>query len=234
MEQSEGTAVPMAAKGGQTSGAGWKVSTVVAIILAICGILFGIYGMMQSTQKDSQIADLVRVQIKNNDGTVTAVEKPEVETTTGGETIVTIVDQPSLTEEEMQHYIYVAQWGLKIAVPETLEVTGYTYSVDNGFSWLAVSGMSCAMSGQCEYLPEFAVADTTGGLGGISRYPVDFDFSNVPYAQGEKILTLGGYDYYYEHPHDVRSTDPDEQAWELESVELIKEALTNPDNYSAI
>ena len=47
----------------QKSGNGLKIATAIACVVAVCGIGFGVYGMMQSAQKDNQISDL-KVQIK--------------------------------------------------------------------------------------------------------------------------------------------------------------------------
>ena len=75
----------------QKGGNGLKITTAIACIMAICGIGFGVYGIMQSTQKDSQISDL-KVQIKEDDGTITTIETPEIETTTNNGTTITIND----------------------------------------------------------------------------------------------------------------------------------------------
>ena len=75
----------------QKSGNGLKIATAIACVVAVCGIGFGIYGMMQSSQKDGQISDL-KVQIKEADGTITTIETPEIETNTNDGTTVTIAD----------------------------------------------------------------------------------------------------------------------------------------------
>jgi len=54
MEQDAATMAPVADDSGQDSGKGWKIATVIASVVAVCGIGFGIYGMMQSLQKDNQ------------------------------------------------------------------------------------------------------------------------------------------------------------------------------------
>ncbi len=46
------------------SGNGLRIATAIACIVAVCGIGFGIYGMMQSAQKDNQISNL-NSQIKD-------------------------------------------------------------------------------------------------------------------------------------------------------------------------
>lgn len=73
------------------SNKGLKIATVVMSILALAGVGIGIYGMLQSSDKDHQISDL-KVQIKNSNGTTTTLETPEVSTTTEDGTTVTISD----------------------------------------------------------------------------------------------------------------------------------------------
>ena len=60
-----------------------KVATVVACIVAICGIGFGVYGMMQSAQKDNQISDL-KVHIGSNE------EKNVSDANDGSQTATTV------------------------------------------------------------------------------------------------------------------------------------------------
>lgn len=75
----------------QNSGNGLRIATVIACVAAVCGIGFGIYGMIQSSQKDSQISDL-KVQIKEDDGAITTIETPEIETNANDRTTVTTMD----------------------------------------------------------------------------------------------------------------------------------------------
>ena len=61
MEQNLDTSAPttpMAKNNKQTGGNGLKITTIVACIAAICGIGFGIYGMMQVPDKNNQISNL--------------------------------------------------------------------------------------------------------------------------------------------------------------------------------
>ena len=60
MEQTADAGIPVApvVENKQKSGNGLKIATAIACIVAVCGIGFGVYGMMQSSQKDSQISDL--------------------------------------------------------------------------------------------------------------------------------------------------------------------------------
>ena len=61
MEQNSDTSAliaPVAENNKQNGGSGLKITTAIACIVAVCGIGFGVYGMIQSSQKDNQISDL--------------------------------------------------------------------------------------------------------------------------------------------------------------------------------
>ena len=231
MEQNTSAAMPTMDSGKQSNGKGLKIATAIACVVAVCGVGFGVYGMIQSSQKDSQISDL-KVQIKEDDGTITTIETPEIETTTDNGTTVTITDSPSLSADELFHYIYIAQWDVKIKLPVSLGGFSYRYYMMPGYTSLELAGTSCATQGQCQYAPEFAdLSKTNFSLGTINRF---YKGTEPSVGGGEKVFTIGDYDYYYVHPQAVYSVDSGEVTWEAESVNLIKDILTNVDNYSAI
>ncbi len=64
MKQDSGIAMSAMDGGKQRNGNGLKIATIIASIIAVCGIGFGVYGMMQGFKKDGQISDL-KIQIKN-------------------------------------------------------------------------------------------------------------------------------------------------------------------------
>lgn len=66
MEQNADAGTPAApvVNDKQKSGNGLKIATAIACVVAVCGIGFGIYGMVQSAQKDNQISNL-NSQIKD-------------------------------------------------------------------------------------------------------------------------------------------------------------------------
>lgn len=213
---------------------GLKIGIIITSVLAVCGIGVGVYGSIQSSQKDKQISNL-KVQIKENDGTVTTPEASEVTTTTAeGETVVTVVDSARPSADELAHYIYIAQWGIKIALPSSLSGISYRYYTMSGYTTLEISGTSCREQGQCQYAPEFSdLSVTNSPLGIVSRFHKDADVESLT-QRAKKVTTIGDYDYYYSHPQAIHSASSDEVAWENESVNLIEETLTNPSNYSAI
>lgn len=91
MEQNAAATMPAMDSGKQNDGKGWKIATAIASVVAVCGIGFGVYGMMQSSQKDNQISDL-KVQVEDSNGKITTLETEKIETTDGNGTTVTITD----------------------------------------------------------------------------------------------------------------------------------------------
>ncbi|MBR2830749.1 hypothetical protein IKE83_00075, partial [Candidatus Saccharibacteria bacterium] len=88
MEQNTETGAPISPviENKQKSGNGLKIATAIACIVAVCGIGFGVYGMFQSLQKDSQISDL-KVQVENRDGTITELETEKIQINNSDNTI---------------------------------------------------------------------------------------------------------------------------------------------------
>lgn len=91
MEQSSAPMTPATDGNKICNGKGLVITTIIASVVAVCGIGLGVCGMVQNSQKDNQITDL-KVEIKDEDGIITTIETPEIKTTTEGGTIVTITD----------------------------------------------------------------------------------------------------------------------------------------------
>ena len=131
MEQNTDVTTPVApvVDNKQKSGNGLKIAAAIACVVAVCGVGFGAYGMIQSLQKDDQISDL-KVQIKEKDVTVTTTETPEINTTGNGETTVTITDSTKASGGPYieNGYFYVPKWGAKFKLSDDL--TNYGYAVD--------------------------------------------------------------------------------------------------------
>ncbi len=126
--------VPVAENNKQNGGNGLKIATVIACVVAACGIGFGVYGMIQSSQKDSQISDL-KVQVEDSNGKITALETEKIETTDENGTTVTITDTAKITGGPYieNDYFYVPEWGVKYKLSD--ELTGYGFAVDQESIW---------------------------------------------------------------------------------------------------
>jgi len=75
MEQNIDTGAPMAptVDNKQKGGNGLKITTAIACVVAVCGIGFGAYGMIQNSQKDNQISDL-KVEINDKSAKIDELE----------------------------------------------------------------------------------------------------------------------------------------------------------------
>lgn len=147
MEQNANTGVPMTPviDNEQKNGNSLKIVTLIACVVAVCGIGFGVYGMIQSAQKDGQISDL-EVQIKKDDGTITAIETPEIETNTNDGTTVTITDTTKVSGGPYieNGYFYVPYWGVKYKLSD--ELTDYGYAVNQESMWYSTKDDRYAIS----------------------------------------------------------------------------------------
>ena len=94
MEQNIPPAMPVMNSGKQSNEKGLKITVILTSLAAVWGIGLGIYGMVQSAQKDSQISNL-NVQKKDSSGKITALETEKIETTDKNGTTVTISDTAS-------------------------------------------------------------------------------------------------------------------------------------------
>ena len=59
MEQDTTTTAPVVDNSRQSSEKGWKIAAVIASIVAVCGIGFGVYGMVgvNDSNQPSEISD---------------------------------------------------------------------------------------------------------------------------------------------------------------------------------
>lgn len=108
MEQNATATMPVMDSGKQDNGKGWKIAMAIASVVAICGIGFGVYGMLQSSQKDNQISDL-KVQVEDSNGKITTLETDEIKVSNDSQTI-TISDSivkkqnPVISATAPKHY----------------------------------------------------------------------------------------------------------------------------------
>ena len=102
MGQNTDTGIPVVPTVGnnQNSRNGLKITTAIACVVAVCGVGFGVYGMVQNSQKDNQISDL-KIQIKEDDGGITTIETDRIEVNEGSSTI-TISDSISDGDNEVK------------------------------------------------------------------------------------------------------------------------------------
>ena len=201
------------------------IGLVVLSLIALGGVLFGIYGM--NSQND-QIANL-KVQVSNAENNKAAkLETEDVAIVDSDENTTKIIDGTDGVAIDASEYFYIGEWGLKVKVPEELIITKYRYANDAGNrdnSSLCIMGYS-KKDGQ--EFPDFTNVDDY--LTCISRGPNGFS----PY--GVLILSDNKYDYLFNNAQTYYSKggDDEELQWEKESRELMSKVFGSQGNYSAI
>lgn len=201
------------------NGNGLKITTAIACVVAVCGIGFGVYSMMQSSQKDNQTSDL-KVQIKDSDGNITTLKPEKIDTTTNDGSTIIITDDVISEKVDPAKYLYVGAWGIKIAIPDSLKTINYTYTAQDT---LCLSGVKYHEDGM-QYFPEFAdVRKNTPGLACVSRTLKD--------GYSSEDSPLEAYDYTVQGPQALY--DEGDKDWEVESVQEIRKML-DISNFSKI
>ena len=86
MEQNATMAMPPANNNGRKQGKGSSVAVIIASIIAVCGVGFGAYGMIQGAKKDD-LASNLKVQIEGRDGTITTIDSDKVKISDDSHTV---------------------------------------------------------------------------------------------------------------------------------------------------
>lgn len=124
-------------------------------------------------------------------------------------------------------YIYLKDWGLKIKIVAGLTDVTYNVATDD-FAEAMIWGAK--KDNSISYTPDFArQAKNSNPLGTVVRVP---RYERA--AAGRLIWYDDYYNYYYQGPSGIPSVSESEMNWWVESYLLIKEMLTNADNYTTI
>ena len=203
---------------------------VIGLLVGIGGAGFGVYGMMQKADKPANLA----VKIEKADGSTVELETDKIKKSEDGATI-TISDSMNTPEK----YIYLDGYdlGLKIPSDSKLKAIQYEYRRFNAgpYSTLAINGVTENKIG-AQAVPGFVA------VGGVDTdiKPLAFVVICDKNAKFDEWSDCNGDDYvysndaikiYYVGPQQVGSTDSEEAKWEVETVNAIKEWVSNKDNY---
>ena len=122
-------------------------------------------------------------------------------------------------------YINLKDWGVKIKIVSGLNNISYNTLMDD---YAEVQIWGTKRDSGANYVPDFAKQSKNGTpLGTMVRVP---RYERA--AAGRLIWYDDYYNYYYQGPSGVPSVSEDEMSWWVESYLLIKEMLTNADNYT--
>lgn len=126
-----------------------------------------------------------------------------------------------------ENFIYVKDWGMKIKIISGL--TNVSFDIDND-DYGSILVWGARRDSGANYVPDFAKQSKNGNaMGTLTRVP-RYERS----ASGRLIWYDDYYNYYYQGPTGEPEANEVEMSWWVESYLLIKEMLTNADNYIAI
>ena len=188
--------------GAEKKNTGLIAGMIVCAILAIGGIGFGTWGMMESNNKSSEISDL-KVQVADKDGAITTLETEKIETTKEDGTTITIADTPSAK------YVFSDNNASELNKNVSMTVASVTYtgirfnlhldgSVDANYQWVNWDSYNPEIKNQrrqedtlTSYIDGHVVDISTGHIGNGSFGEVFFllDNGTVAYAQEDDILS---------------------------------------------
>lgn len=123
-------------------------------------------------------------------------------------------------------FVYLKDWNMKIKIVSGLEHITFDYDeTEDGFSKVLIWGSR--KDNGANYTPDFAKQSKNGNaMGIITRIP---RYERA--AAGRLIWYDDYYNYYYQGPSSEPEASETEMSWWVESYLLIKEMLTNADNY---
>lgn len=192
-----------------------RIAIIILAIIALAGIGFGSFGLIQNNQKAQEIKVLQEAKI--NAGSAIKTE---------------ISTEPAIKTKNPADYIYIGEWGIKIKKPQDLKVTVYTYKIMTDTESLNIYGFNTVQQG----LPNFVDRDRgNDGLGVIFKRHKDEEIP--PQSPTELVYSDGEYNYYAYVPLDdgyEGSYDTDKEDWKAENRDLIYNMISNPENYSKI
>lgn len=135
--------------------------------------------------------------------------------------IVTSGGHENLVDDD---YIYLKDWNMKIKIVSGLTNISFDYDEDEYSSVLIWGARKDAGA---NYTPDFAKQSKNGNAMGIINRVPRYERA----AAGRLIWYDDYYNYYYQGPTTEPEASESEMNWWVESYLLIKEMLTNADNY---
>ncbi|MBQ6409967.1 hypothetical protein IJI18_01765 [Candidatus Saccharibacteria bacterium] len=135
--------------------------------------------------------------------------------------IVTSGGHENLVDDE---YIYLKDWNMKIKIVSGLTNISFDYDEDE-YSSVLIWGVRKDTG--ANYTPDFAKQSKNGNAMGIVNRVPRYERA----AAGRLIWYDDYYNYYYQGPTTEPEASESEMSWWVESYLLIKEMLTNADNY---
>ena len=213
------------------SGKGMIFGLVLCAILAVGGIGFGVWAMMDgNTQKNSLNEQISALKAQNNE----LQEKLSTTTTTDTDT-----DSEALNATD---YIYVGEWELKIKTPKADRFGEFSYA----FALYDLYLWGAKTEEQPQATTAFGMLGDWNGqivnntfLGKVEKEDASFfTYCEAQNRCGTKIIELDdGSTLVWFDSESAASVYSDQQDYDgqlQESIDILKTHFTNPDNYSKI
>ena len=201
---------------------GGIIAAILFAIIAVGGVGFGVWTMMDSKTKEEQLNSQIDALKKTNNELMDKIAEGGSEEEPGtGATVDT------------ENYIYVGEWGMKIKISDGLKRVSYGIrqtDIVSGGSFLWVWG------NVDERLPGFAnPSENSSPLGVIGRLPIaNLNGADCHADTFELVFSDDEYNYCYSHPQGVYSDGDEELGYEKMATELIERILKDEGSYSKI
>ena len=231
----------MMAAGGKKKSNGMLYGMILLAILAIGGIGFGVWAMMDGNSQKEQLNEQISALRKQN-----SELQEKVDNGGGSSSSETIIDVDGGIDDTVNtsDYIYVGEWGVKIKIPEELKEVNYLFQThkwgkdEGGDEEIRVTGINKDV----DRLPSFAVffGENLGcmGLGRIMKSAKGNGNSVEPDETKEgwpsKLVFSDDASSYWYVREPLCSSSDEEKESERESRSVIEKMLINPDNYSRL
>ena len=191
------------------------VGLVVLSLIAIGGVLFGVYGM---NSQNEQIAQLT-VRATDAERKVSSLETGKTTISDLDKETADITDSATINNTELntKDYIYIGEWGIKI---------------NEEGEYLYINGMY----GDGQTIPSYINTSIKDAwLICLSRYPKGFDISTLGASSpGGLVYSDDGYDYYVSRAQAYNSENEADTESEIKTVNAIEDVLRKTDSYSSI
>lgn len=199
---------------------------VFLVLLAVGGIGFGVWAMMDGDTQKEQLNE----QIDALKALIDDLEKQNEEKSDNANDDDNSDSNNSVNEanENLTYegsYIDIEEWGFRISIPNELVITNHEYKdyTSENYSSFCVWGYS--RKGD-QASPSFAKKNEPFVC--IERHPED------TYYYGHTVFTEEGYDYLFNSAQSYLSDEGDEDGkkWEDETRVLMSRTLGQKENYS--
>ncbi|MBQ6461607.1 hypothetical protein IJJ36_04260 [Candidatus Saccharibacteria bacterium] len=194
-----------------------QIAMIITSIVAICGIGFGINGIIQNSQKDSQITDL-KVQLEeSNNKITTSIEKEK--------------NEDKENETAANSYLSINNWGIKVKIGTDIRPLRIIYSSDEeNDEYVTISVI------QNNKFYEYKDTNLYPLSISIVRSATKTEIEGYT-TTFKPICNIGGYNYFVTHQTGIGLFEeiPSSIMESLiEANNQLLEKLKNPNNYFAL